>query len=179
MLYKTYYKSPLGKITLISDENYLKRLNLEHHRFYNGFEEEKILQDDNLEILVKTKNWLDRYFKGECPKISEIPLAPDGSEFRQMVWKILCNIPYGKLTTYGNVAKQIAKQKSSKKMSAQAVGNAVGHNLIPIIIPCHRVIGTNGNLTGYGGGIQTKVKLLELEKVNMTNLYIPIKGTAL
>ncbi len=179
MLYKTYYKSPLGKITLISDENYLKLLKLEKHRFYNGFGEEEILQKDNLEILVKTKNWLDMYFNGECPKTNEIPLAPEGNEFRQMVWKILCNIPYGKLITYGDIAKLIAKQKGIKKMSGQAVGNAVGHNPIPIIIPCHRVIGKGGNLTGYGGGMQTKVKLLKLEKVDMTNLYIPTKGTAL
>ena len=116
-------------------------------------------ENHNLKIFIDTKNWLDRYFAGEIPSIKEIPLAPQGSNFRQAVWKILCKIPYGEVTTYGQISQKLGKGK----MSAQAVGGAVGHNPISIIIPCHRVIGSNGNLTGYAGGLDKKIKLLELE----------------
>src|SRR5699024_1150130 len=102
-------------------------------------------------VFENTKKWLDRYFEKEKPSIKEIPIAPKGGEFRQKVWKILCEIPYGQTITYGEIAKRIAKQMNKEKMSAQAVGNAVGHNPISIIIPCHRVIGKNGSLTGYAG----------------------------
>ena len=102
-----------------------------------------------------------------------------GSIFAKNVWKILCQIPYGELTTYGEIAKKMAKLMNKDKMSAQAVGGAVGHNPISIIIPCHRVVGKNGNLTGYAGGIDKKIKLLELEKVEMSNLMLPTKGTTL
>ena len=115
-------------------------------------------ENHNLKIFIDTKNWLDRYFAGEIPSIKEIPLAPQGSNFRQAVWKILCKIPYGEVTTYGQISQKLGKGK----MSAQAVGGAVGHNPISIIIPCHRVIGSNGNLTGYAGGLDKKIKLLEL-----------------
>ena len=123
--------------------------------------------------------WLDRYFAGENPQISELPLAPSGSDFRQMVWKILCDIPSGQTTTYGEIAKKIAARTGRSTMSAQAVGGAVGHNPISIIIPCHRVVGTNGSLTGYAGGIDKKIALLELEGVDMTKYFVPTKGTAL
>ena len=106
---------------------------------------------------------MDEYFKCNKPKISKLSLRPNVNEFRHQVWKILCEIPYGQVTTYGAIAKQIAAQRGIPKMSAQAVGGAIAHNPIPIIIPCHRVIGTNGELTGYSGGINKKIKLLELE----------------
>ena len=122
---------------------------------------------------------LDRYFAGEKPEISELPLAPIGGEFRQAVWKILCEIPYGQVTTYGEIAKKIAAQRNRKTMSAQAVGGAVGHNPISIIIPCHRVVGSNGSLTGYAGGIDLKIKLLEHEGVDLSKFFVPKKGTAL
>ena len=112
---------------------------------------------------------VDRYFAKENPSIKEIPLAPIGGEFRQKVWKILCEIPYGKTTTYGEIAKRIAKEMDKEKMSAQAVGNAVGHNPISIIIPCHRVVGKYGSLTGYAGGIEKKRILLELERGKVEN----------
>ena len=102
-----------------------------------------------------------------------------GSVFRKEVWKILCTIPYGKVITYNDIAKQIAHNRGLKKMSAQAIGGAVGHNPISIIIPCHRVVGTNGSLTGYGGGIKNKVALLTLEKNDMSKFFIPKRGTAL
>ena len=179
MLYKTNYDSPVGKILIVSDEKNLIGLWIEGQKYYLGKLKEKVVENDNIEILQKTKKWLDRYFKGEKPKISELSLAPIGNEFRQNVWKILCEIPYGETTTYGEIAKNIAKKMSKKAMSAQAVGNAVGHNPISIIIPCHRVVGKSGSLTGYAGGIDKKVKLLNIEKVDMSNFFVPKNGTAL
>lgn len=124
------------------------------------------------------KKWLDVYFSGEEPKFTP-PLHPDGSTFRQAVWKILLQIPYGQTITYGEIARKMAELKNVSRMSAQAVGGAVGHNEISIIIPCHRVIGTNGSLTGYAGGIDRKLSLLELEHADMSYLFVPKKGTAL
>ena len=140
---------------------------------------EEIKENKNERILIKTKKWLDEYFNGKKPEITELDLAPIGSEFAKNVWKILCEIPYGKVTTYGEIAKKMAKIMHKEKMSAQAVGGAVGHNPISIIIPCHRVVGANGSLTGYAGGIDKKIYLLKHEQVNMENLFVPKKGTAL
>ena len=134
-----------------------------------GKVKEEIVKKDDEKILVEAKKWLDRYFAKENPSIKEISLAPIGGEFRQKVWKILCEIPYGKTTTYGEIAKRIAKEMDKEKMSAQAVGNAVGHNPISIIIPCHRVVGKDGSLTGYAGGIEKKRILLELERGKVEN----------
>ncbi len=167
MLYKTYYKSPVGNLMLVSDGDNLVGLYMENQKYYlNGLKQE-LTSKDNLQVFENTKKWLDRYFEKEKPSIKEIPIAPKGGEFRQKVWKILCEIPYGQTITYGEIAKRIAKQMNKEKMSAQAVGNAVGHNPISIIIPCHRVIGKNGSLTGYAGGIERKKMLLELEKENV------------
>ena len=167
MLYKTYYKSPIGNLMLVSDGDNLVGLYMENQKYYlNGLKQE-LTSKDNLQVFENTKKWLDRYFEKEKPSIKEIPIAPKGGEFRQKVWKILCEIPYGQTITYGEIAKRIAKQMNKEKMSAQAVGNAVGHNPISIIIPCHRVIGKNGSLTGYAGGIERKKMLLELEKENV------------
>ena len=140
---------------------------------------EEIKENKNERILIKTKKWLDEYFNGKKPEISELDLAPIGSEFAKNVWEILCEIPYGKVTTYGEIAKKMATIMHKEKMSAQAVGGAVGHNPISIIIPCHRVVGANGSLTGYAGGIDKKIYLLKHEQVNMENLFVPKKGTAL
>lgn len=179
MMYKTYYQSPLGEILLASDGENLIGLWIDNQKYYLGKLEETLIEKENLEIFHKTKIWLDKYFQQEQPKIEELSLKPRGSAFRQNVWKILCDIPYGQTTTYGEIAKKVAKIMQKEKMSAQAVGNAVGHNPISIIIPCHRVVGTNGNLTGYAGGIDKKIKLLEIEKVNMENFFVPKKGTAI
>ena len=110
---------------------------------------------------------------GRKPEISELSLAPIGNNFRQQVWQILCKIPYGKTVTYGEIARIIAKENGKEKMSAQAVGNAIGHNPISIIIPCHRVVGANGSLTGYAGGIETKIKLLKHEQSDISHFFIP------
>lgn len=178
MIYKTHYKSPVGDILLASKNDKLIGLWIEGQKYYLANLKEKIIEKEN-EILIKTKKWLDRYFNGEKPEISELDLDPIGSDFRKSVWKILVEIPYGKVITYNDIAKEIAKQKGIETMSAQAVGGAVGHNPISIIIPCHRVVGTNGSLTGYAGGIDKKIKLLKHENVNMDNLFIPKTGTAL
>lgn len=171
MFYKTNYKSPLGLLMLASDGENLIGLWLEGQKYFCASIKEELTEKNDLPIFQKTKDWLDRYFQGKKPLITELPLAPIGGEFRQEVWKILCNIPYGELLTYGEIAKMIAAKKEKLTMSAQAVGGAVGHNPISIIIPCHRVVGSNGNLTGYAGGIDKKIKLLEHEGVNMSKLY--------
>lgn len=118
------------------------------------------------------------YFAGKEPDFTP-PLHPIGSEFRCAVWKLLLQIPYGSTATYGDIAKEIAKNMGLEKMSAQAVGGAVGHNEISIIIPCHRVVGTNGSLTGYAGGLDKKIRLLKLEHADMSRMFIPKKGAAL
>ena len=125
-----------------------------------------------------TDKWLGIYFSGKEPHFTP-PLSMKTTEFRKKVWKILLTIPYGKTMTYGEIAEKIAKDSGKAKMSAQAVGGAVGHNSISLIIPCHIVVGTNGSLTGYAGGIEKKKKLLELEKTDMSGFFVPKTGTAL
>jgi methylated-DNA-[protein]-cysteine S-methyltransferase len=136
-------------------------------------------ENADMPIFDVAKEWLDRYFAGENPDISALSLAPIGGRFRQDIWDILRQIPYGEVITYGDIAKKMAAKTGKKNMSSQAVGGAVGHNPISIIIPCHRVVGSNGSLTGYAGGIGIKMKLLELEGVDMSRLFVPKKGTAL
>lgn len=123
---------------------------------------------------MDTKRWLDVYFTGREPDFTP-PLHPAGSSFRQAVWQLLLEIPYGQTTTYGALAKRL----NAGRMSAQAVGGAVGHNPISIIVPCHRVVGTNGSLTGYAGGLDRKIRLLEMEKTDMTGLFRPRKETTI
>ena len=120
----------------------------------------------------KAKKWLDIYFAGQQPDFMPT-LHMMGTPFRQKVWQILLDIPYGKTITYGEIARILAKEQGDCPMSAQAVGNAVGHNEISIVIPCHRVVGAKGNLVGYAGGIERKIALLKLEQVDMSKLYMP------
>ena len=137
-----------------------------------GYFEEK-----NLAVFDQTRRWLDLYFSGREPGFTPA-LNPVGSAFRRTVWEILLKIPYGKTTTYGQIAREIAAARGLAKMSAQAVGGAVGHNEISIIIPCHRVIGAHGNFTGYAGGIDRKIKLLQPGGVDMRGLFTPPNSTA-
>ena len=134
------------------------------------------LPDERVEretpILTEAKRWLDVYFAGNEPDFTP-PLHPVGSAFRQSVWELLLQIPYGQTVTYGELARQFAEKQGLSRMSAQAVGGAVGHNKISLIIPCHRVVGTNGSLTGYAGGIDKKLKLLELEHANTQGFFVP------
>ncbi len=176
MFYKTEYHSPFGILTIASDGSNIAGLWIQDQKHFEETIKEKMISNDNLQVFKETKYWLDRYFANQKPEISELAIAPNGTEFRQAIWKILCEIPYGEVTTYKDIAKRIAKQNGKSQMSAQAVGGAVGHNPISIIIPCHRVVGSNGSLTGYAGGIQTKIKLLEHEGVDMSKLFIPSKN---
>lgn len=179
MYYSTHYKSPVGDLLIASDENSIIGIWIDEQKYIENTLPKEMTEKDDVPILIEAKKWLDDYFAGKNPKLSRLSLAPKGGEFKQQVWKILLEIPYGELTTYGNIAKEVAKRMGKDRMSAQAVGGAVGHNPISIIIPCHRVVGTNGSLTGYAGGIDKKIKLLEYEGVDMTGLFIPKKGTAL
>ena len=179
MYYSSTYSSPLGLLTLASDGERLTGLWLEGQKYFGKTIPEALSAEEGLPVFDITGKWLDRYFAGEKPAISELPLSPIGGEFRQGVWNILCDIPYGQLITYGDIARKMAKKMNRERMSSQAVGGAVGHNPIAIIIPCHRVVGSNGSLTGYAGGISRKIKLLELEGCDISRLSVPAKGTAL
>lgn len=179
MEYKSLYKSKVGTIILTSDGEFLTGLcfNTSRFKYLNEINKEQI--NDELEIFKKTKKWLDRYFRNERPIIDEIPLKLNVSKFSNEVLEELKKIPYGKVVTCGDIANKIAKMKGIEKMSSQAVGYAVGHNPISIILPCHRVVGARGNLTGYGSGINIKIKLLEHEGIDLKKYYIPKKGNAL
>lgn len=179
IMYYSLYKSPVGQLTIASDGENIISLWLEGQKYFGRtLSGEKVLAKD-MTVLKQAADWLERYFAGEKPLPSELPLAPQGSEFRRAVWDVLCQIPYGEVITYGDIAKKIAAMKGVETMSAQAVGGAVGHNAISIIIPCHRVVGSNGNLTGYAGGIERKKWLLAHEGLDMSEFYVPMKGTAL
>ncbi len=164
MYYYTQYLSPIGQLTLACNETSLVGVWIEGQKYYGHKILKETIKADDFPVLEKTKVWLTRYFAGERPELSELSLAPQGSEFRQRVWRLLCEIPYGETTTYGELAKKAAAQMGKESMSAQAVGGAVGHNPISIIIPCHRVLGADGSLTGYAGGMDKKLKLLEVER---------------
>ena len=179
MIYTTTYESPLGVITLASDEKNLIGLWIRGQKYFTASIKSRAEEKSDLAVFDKTKKWLDAYFAGENPAISQLPLSPIGSDFRKAVWDILREIPYGQCTTYGEISKKMAVRMNRKSMSSQAVGGAVGHNTISIIIPCHRVVGSNGSLTGFAGGIDKKIKLLELEGVDMSKFFVPSKGTAL
>jgi len=171
------FDSPLGKVTIGSDGDFLTGLWLAEQKYFMD-QVATVESKSELPIFLETRSWLDRYFCGEDP--GPIPaVRPYGTAFRQRVWELLAEIPYGQLTSYGELARILAAERGIAKMSSRAVGGAVGHNPISIIIPCHRVIGSNGSLTGYGGGIARKIWLLELEGVDVGSLRIPTKGTAL
>ncbi len=177
MQYISHYHSPLGNILLAADQIGLTGLWFEGQKYFALYLD-KEHEEKEVPVLKQTKEWLDIYFSGKEPDF-KLPLHFTGTDFQNEVWEILSAIPYGQTTTYGEIAKQIAAKRGLARMSAQAVGGAVGHNEISIIVPCHRVVGSNGSLTGYAGGIDKKIKLLTLEKVNMDSFFIPKKGTAL
>ena len=174
MNYISHYKSPLGAMTLTSDGEALTGAWFdEKNRFVNTLANDTVEQ--SLPIFTETGRWLDVYFSGREPEfMPNISFGATGS-FRRAVWELLRAIPYGETVTYGYIAKQLAHPR----MSAQAVGGAVGRNQILIIVPCHRVVGANGSLTGFGGGIQRKLALLKLEGIDTAKFSIPKKGTAL
>jgi methylated-DNA-[protein]-cysteine S-methyltransferase len=165
MEYIHYYNSPLGGITLLSNGVAISGLGFDKQKYFID-KLNKDFEEKNLPIFKETVKWLDIYFSGKSPDFTP-QLLINTTDFRKSVLQILLQIPYGQTMTYGEIAKKIANNKNIKKMSAQAVGGAVGHNPIAIIIPCHRVIGANRKLTGYAGGIDKKLQLLKLEKVNL------------
>ncbi|MGI6009921.1 MAG: methylated-DNA--[protein]-cysteine S-methyltransferase [Ruminococcus sp.] len=176
MQYISHYASPLGGILLAADDMGLTGLWFEGQKYFARYLDEEH-EEKEIPLFQKAKKWLDVYFSGREPDFS-IPLHFIGTKFQKEVWEILCSIPYGQTVTYGEIAKQLAEKRGLPHMSAQAVGGAVGHNEISIIVPCHRVVGAKGSLTGYAGGIDKKVKLLTLEGAKMKSLFIPKKVPA-
>lgn len=177
MQYTHRYESSLGGIFLTCDDEGLTGLWFDGQKYFaKGIDLEH--EEREHPIFEQTCRWLDIYFSGQEPNFLP-PLHLIGSPFRLGVWEVLCRIPYGKTMTYGEISQIIAQQKGLPHMSAQAVGGAVGHNPVSVIVPCHRVVGTNGSLTGYAGGVDKKIKLLELEQTDMSRLFVPTKGTAL
>ncbi|MGN0911176.1 MAG: methylated-DNA--[protein]-cysteine S-methyltransferase [Thermoguttaceae bacterium] len=165
------YVSPLGVIRIAADDLGLVGLWFEGEMFYPHSLPENYAKRKT-PILSETIRWLDVYFKGEKPDFTPL-LRPQGSVFRLAVWKLLLRIPYGTTTTYGEIARRLKTELGIDRTSAQAVGGAVGHNEISIIIPCHRVVGANGSLTGYAGGLDKKIRLLALEKVDVARFSMP------
>ena len=160
MLYTSHYASPLGGMTLVSDGTALVGLYFDGQKYAaEGLDATRTQK--NLPVFEEARRWLDVYFSGRKPDFTP-PTAPAGTAFQQSVWEILRTIPYGQTVTYGAIARRI-EQNTGRRMSAQAVGGAVGRNPISILIPCHRVVGTNGSLTGYAGGIDKKERLLRWE----------------
>lgn len=177
MNYLKEYTSPLGTIYLKSDGTYLTGLWFKGS--YDDIKNQADCLKQDLPIFNETIRWLDIYFSGQNPNFIPPYKLENITPFRKMVTDIMNEIPYGTVITYNDIAKKIAQIKNIPRMSAQAVGGAVGSNPICLIIPCHRVVGSNNSLTGYGGGIKNKVALLKLEGLDMTKYTIPTKGTKL
>ena len=181
MEYKHWYESDhpvIGRIMLASDGDALTGLWFDGNQRFFGYTMDEEVEEAQLPVFDQACEWLDIYFQGKDPG----PLPPDHlkcTEFRKEVCEIMARIPYGQTITYGDIAAELASRRGKKRMSAQAVGGAVGHNPVGLIIPCHRVVGAGGNLTGYGGGMVRKVALLELEGCDMSKFIIPTKGTAI
>ncbi len=175
MRYVMNYKSPFGKILLVADEIGLIGVWFDMEKYY-VLNSDKEHEYKDTPVFTETSRWLDIYFSGKDPEFLP-PLHMIGSEFQKEIWNILLKISYGQTTTYGEIANEIAVARGIKKMAAQAVGGAVGSNDISIIVPCHRVIGKGGSLTGYGGGIEKKEYLLRLEGAYRDNFFIPKQST--
>jgi len=171
--YISSYSSPLGGITLASDGSALTGLWFDGQKYFAATLPREH-QAKEVPLFGEVKSWLDSYFSGDRPEIN-FPLAPQGTPFRKMIWQMLIEIPYGKTLTYGQLAAAAAASMGLPGMAAQAVGGAVGHNPISLVIPCHRVVGTNGSLTGYAGGVDKKLRLLELEGADISQLFMPQK----
>ena len=175
MDYVSEYQSPMGTIILASDGANLTGLWFEGQKYF-GDTLKGTVKKAELPVFDMAKSWLDIYFGGKNPEF-QVPVSLNGSPSRQEVWDILRQIPYGKVMTYGEIGKIVAGKRGLASMSAQAVGGAVGHNPISVIVPCHRVIGSNGSLTGYAGGVDKKKELLALEGVDLKKLYLQRKNS--
>lgn len=177
MIYTKEYQSPLGAILLAADGEGLTGLWFRGQKYFAaGLAEDRRAGESP--ALTEAGRWLDSYFKGQRPGFLP-PLHPAGSQFQRAVWDLLLDIPYGSTTTYGELAAKLAVQMGRPRVSAQAVGGAVGRNRISILVPCHRVVGAGGSLTGYAGGVERKLALLKLEGADVEGLTLPKKGTAL
>ncbi len=175
--YIHFYDSPLGELVMSSEGSALIGLGLASQQAAGAAIADTRPQEKSLPIFQETARWLDTYFRGRAPSFTP-KLKLSGSDFQKRVCEIMLTIPFGETVTYGEIAAGIARERGIPRMSAQAVGGAVGANPILLIVPCHRVIGAGGNLTGYGAGMERKIQLLKLEKVDMTNLFVP-KGKSL
>ena len=162
MIYEAVYRSPLGLMILESDGTALTELNFTGQKWYAR--KPDVRPEPELAVFKTAVRWLDAYFSGAVPDF-EVPLALSGTPFQKEVWDILLTIPYGHTTTYKEIAKTLSHRRGIKRMAAQAVGGAVGRNPVSIIVPCHRVIGSDGSLTGYASGLDKKEFLLRLEKI--------------
>ena len=172
MQYTTFYESPIGRMLLAADDTGLTGLWFEGQKYFARCLDRES-EEKELPVFAEAKRWLDIYFSGKEPDFTP-PLHFTGTDFQKEVWEILCAIPYGQTMTYGAIADQLAKKRGLSRMSAQAVGGAVGHNNISIIVPCHRVVGSDGSLTGYAGGIERKTFLLNLENAKAAEVTIGI-----
>ncbi len=176
MNYTYHYDSPLGGITLASDGKALTGLWFDGQKYFGSTlfsnSDPQNLSDLSLPVLEQACEWLTVYFSGKKPDFTP-PLSLKAKPFSKAVWEILLTIPYGQTMTYGEIAAKIARLRGLPSMSAQAVGGAVGHNPISLIIPCHRVVGTNGSLTGYAGGIDKKERLLAMERNSQKIQAVP------
>ena len=171
MEYTAHYDSPLGCIVLESDGAALVGLWFDGQRHFADTPA-LIHEEKPLKVFDQAKRWLDVYFSGKDPGFTP-PLNMKGTPFRRAVWEILLTIPFGRTMTYGEIARILAARNGLRRMSAQAVGGAVGHNPVSLIVPCHRVVGANGNLTGYGGGLDRKMRLLALEGADLNAFFLP------
>ena len=172
MQYTTFYESPIGRMLLAADDAGLTGLWFEGQKYFARCLDRET-EEKELPVFAEAKRWLDIYFSGKEPDFTP-PLHFIGTDFQKDVWDILCAIPYGQTMTYGAIADQLAKKRGLSRMSAQAVGGAVGHNNLSIIVPCHRVVGSDGSLTGYAGGIERKTFLLNLENARAAEVTIGI-----
>ncbi len=179
MTYFTVYETPIiGSLTLASDGESIVGCWFDNDRYFGIGVDGPVERRDELPVFGQARGWLDRYFAGEMPDPRELPLAARATEFQMRVREAMLDIPYGQTTTYGAIAERIAAE-TGKRQSARAVGGAVGHNPLCLIVPCHRVVGASGSLTGFGGGIDMKVALLEHERAMRGEFKRPKKGTAL
>ncbi len=158
MIYYGTVSSPIGELTILSDGEFVTGVHVD-------FVLKNEIMKGDLSPIVAAKDWLKRYWDGKRPSPRELPIRAEGTEFQKLIWSLLLEIPYGKTTTYGCLAKQAAEMLGKPRMSAQAVGGAVGKNPLLIVIPCHRVLGANGTLTGFSAGLERKITLLKLERI--------------
>ena len=172
MHYLSHYESPLGAMTMAGDGEHLTGLWFDGQKYDRSTIDDDAVLQPRLPVFMQTAQWLGAYFEGADPGFTP-PISIEGSDFRKMVTSIMLSIPFGATSTYARIAAEVARRTGRKQMSAQAVGGAVGHNPITLIVPCHRVLASDGSLRGYAGGVDRKERLLEMEGVNMSGLSTP------